>query len=392
MKKLLSLMLVLCMLLSVLPGFASDVAPLTVDEVAAYLETLREQAMQDETLTVVPDVDGSYSAAFSGGLLKLADDALRADSAIVGARLSGGAEDLRQLRCAVQESESTQGSTLQDILDAYPCANRELYGTYEEAVVMMTGSLPGSAMVGVAERMGQKVEKITYYAYETVGSDTVRAEVIYYVTENYLLGVEVVGGRVVENSEQELSAFALLQEEMDYRMYPVSEDGSELEMFAREDLLFSGVDFLTLTAEELADRFGEMVEDRFVQDTDGTYIRTCRWDGIELVLKYDADKMYEGVSTLYVSTPLMEGPRGACTGDTVTSLMLRFRHGEGEFDGNATVLYGENGAAPYGEVSYVDQGAYLMYVTQVPDGQVALYFNCPGMTLDSYMLAVLDGE
>ena len=35
MKKLLSLMLVLCMLLSVLPGFASDVAPLTVDEVAA---------------------------------------------------------------------------------------------------------------------------------------------------------------------------------------------------------------------------------------------------------------------------------------------------------------------------------------------------------------------
>lgn len=392
MKKGLAILLVLCMALSVMPGFASDVAPLTVDEVSAYLEVLREQAMQDETLTVVPDVDGSYTASFAGGMLKLADDALRADSAIVGAQIFGNTEDLRQLRCAVQEDESTQGSTLQDILNAYPCANQELYGTYEEAVVIMTGSLPGSAMVGVAERMGQNVEKITYYAYETVDGNTVRAEIGYYITENYLLSVEVAGGRVVEDGEAELARFALVQEEMDYRMYPVSEDGSVLDMFAREDLLFSGVDFLSLTAEDIADRFGDMVEDRYVQDTDGTYIRTCRWDGIELVLKYDADKMYEGVSTLYVSSSLLEGPRGACTGDTVTSLMLRFRHGEGEFNGSATVLYGADGVAPYGEVRYEDQGAYLMYVTQVPDGQVALYFNCPGMTLNGYMLAVLDGE
>ena len=179
---------------------------------------------------------------------------------------------------------------------------------------------------------------------------------------------------------------------MDYRHYPVSEDGSVLDIFVREDLLFSGVDFLSLTAEDLTERFGAPLSDKYLEDVDGTFIRTCQWDGIELTLKYNENKEFEGVSMLHVTTPVMEGPRGARVGDSATSLMLRFRHGEGEFDGSATVLYGEKNTAPYGEVRYEDNGAYLTYLAQVPDGAVALYLNCVDMTLSGYMLAVLDAE
>lgn len=392
MKKYLILMLVMCLALPVFSACAEDAAPLTVDEVNAFLEVLRESAMEDESLTVVPDENGGYSAAFSGGMLHLADDALRMDSAIVGAQLNGGQEDLRQLCGAVQESEATQGDTLSDVLAAYPCVNEDLYGTYEEAVVILTGEVPGSAFAGVAVRDGQKVEKVTYYAYETVGQETLRAEVTYHFAENYLTHVTVVGAHGVEDAESELAAIALVQEEMDYRHYPVSEDGSVLDIFVREDLLFSGVDFLSLTAEDLTERFGAPLSDKYLEDVDGTFIRTCQWDGIELTLKYNENKEFEGVSMLHVTTPVMEGPRGARVGDSATSLMLRFRHGEGEFDGSATVLYGEKNTAPYGEVRYEDNGAYLTYLAQVPDGAVAFYLNCVDMNLSGYMLAVLDAE
>lgn len=391
-KKMLCFVLTLCLVLPVCGAFAKDMAPLTVDEVGAFLEVLREAALQDEALTVVPNEDGGYTATFEGGMLYLADDALRENSAIVGAQLNARTEDLRQLAAARQEDEVTVGAALQDVLAAYPCANEELYGTYEEAVIILEGEVPGTAFAGVAYRDGQKVEKVTYYAYETVADETVRAEVTYYFAENYLVYVEVAGAHGVENAQSELENMALLQEEMDYRHYPVSEDGSVLDMFAREDLFFSGIDFLSVTPEEITERFGDMTDDRYMQDEDGSFIRTCTWDGIELTLNYDADRALEGVSMLHITTPLMEGPRGARVGDSATSLMLRFRHGEGEFNGNATVFYGENGTAPYGEVSYQDQGAYLTYLTETPDGTVALYLNCTDMNLTGYLLAVLDAE
>jgi len=391
-KRLMIFVLVMCLAMPLFSAAGEEMAPLTVDEVNAFLEEMRKEALEDGALTVVPDENGGYSAAFAGGVLHLADDALREDSAVVGAQLNRDREDLRQLSAAVQESEETQGATLENVLAAYPCANENLYGTYEEAVVMMMGELPGSAFVGVASRDGQKVETVTYYAYETVGGETVRAEVTYHFAENYLTYVTVSGAHGVENAESELAYFALLQEEMDYRHYPVSEDGSVLDMFAREDLFFSGVDFLSLTEEELSERFGAPREDQYLKDEDGTYIRICAWDGIELSLRYDENKNLLGVENLHVLTPLMEGPRGVRVGDSVTSLMLRFRHGEGGFDGSATVLYGENGAAPYGEVRYEDSGAYLTYLAPAPDCTVALYLNCTDMTLSGFMLAVLDAQ
>ena len=109
-------------------------------------------------------------------------------------------------------------------------------------------------------------------------------------------------------------------------------------------------------------------------------------------LRYDENKDLLGVENLHVLTPLMEGPRGVRVGDSVTSLMLRFRHGEGGFDGSATVLYGENGVAPYGEVRYEDSGAYLTYLAPAPDCTVALYLNCTDMSLSGFMLAVLDAQ
>lgn len=388
MKKGLCILLTMVLMLSLwLTAGAEEVAPLTVDEVDAFLEVLREEALQDENLTVVPGEEGAYHATFAGGMLMLAEEALHQDTAIVGAELNAARTDLRELKLVTMVDELPDGAYLSDVLAAYPCDNASLYGTYEEAVVAMSGDLPGGAFVGVVKRSGQMVNQVVYYAYETVNDVTVRAAVVYHFNEGQLLNVTLEGAREVENAAGELAAYAALQEEMAYFAYPSSQNGSELDMFAREDLTFSGLDFLTMDYETLAERFGTPASDEWLEDTDGSFIRTCVWDGIDVTFQYDAQKQFVGAKYLVVTGTLLEGPRGAKVGDSLTSLIYRFRHGENESADGATMLYGTNGVAPCGQLRYEGTGAYLTYLAQVPDGTVGLYLNCENMQLTSYMLA-----
>lgn len=388
MKKIWTVLMVLVLLCASMTwAAAEEKAALTVDEVDAFLELLREEALQDENLIVVAgEEDGVYHATFSGGMLYLAEDALRADTAIVGAELSAERKDLRDLALTVQVSELPSGAMLQDVLAAYPCDNAELYGSFDEAVVAMSGSVPGTAFAGVVSRSGQQVHTVTYYAYETVDGMTVCASVAYRIADQQLLGVHITGPAAAEDAGAEWARLAEIQEETDYFAYPSSQVGSELDMFVREDLSFSGLDFLSLDVETLTDRFGEPTEDTWLEDQDGTLIRTVVWNGMEVTLRYDAGKQLMHATHLVVSTAALEGPRGVRIGDSMTSMLYRFRHGEGEGTNHATVLYGQEGQAPYGELRYEGDGAYLTYLAQVPDGRVSLHLNCEQMYLTSYML------
>lgn len=394
MKKLLSVLMTVCLVCALcLPALAEEVAPLTVDEVDAFLELLREEAMQDENLTVVPSEEGGvYNATFAGGMLVLAEDALHENTAIVGAELSASRADLRELSITTSVDEMPLGAHLGDVLAAYPCDNAVLYGTYEEAVLAMSGSLPGTAFAGVAQREGQRVNQVIYYAYETLGNATVRVQVAYRFDENQLMGISIVGAEEVENAQAEMDAYAALQEEMAYYAYPSSQDGSELDVFVREDLAFSGLDFLSMDYETLVERFGTPASDEWLEDTDGAFIRTCVWEGMEVTFKYDAQKQFVAPTHLVVTGVMLEGPRGVRVGDSMNSILYRFRHGEGDTVDGAMVLYGEANAAPYGQLRYEGTGAYLTYLAQVPGGTVGLYLNCDHMQLTSYMLAMLDAE
>ena len=80
-------------------------------------------------------------------------------------------------------------------------------------------------------------------------------------------------------------------------------------------------------------------------------------------------------------------------GDTLTSVLTRFRHGEGSYDeamGRET-LYGTVGSAPYGVAEYGgDASAMLMYVLACNSKTVCLHMTFEQMLLTEITLYNMD--
>lgn len=78
-------------------------------------------------------------------------------------------------------------------------------------------------------------------------------------------------------------------------------------------------------------------------------------------------------------------------GDTLSSVISRFRNGEGAYDGvSREVLYGDGENAPYGLAEYgSDASARLWYALKLDDGQViVLYMGFVQMYLNDITLYI----
>ena len=388
-KRILSLLLSLLLLTGVslaegaytLPE-AEENASLTYEELEIYLSGLVKSALNDPELSVTPgDFDEHHWlwASFRGGLLEIEEEQLTEDAAVFYAELSAEQADPRGLYL---------GDTVRQILSVYPCDNPDLLGSYYDAALYVNSERP-NACVGWLLRDGQRVTDVVYTVYHWQEDGVADVSVRFQLDQGVITGIRI-GPRAQYTEEEALEAIrdvSDLQEITDYFAYPQSEYGLDLAPFQREDLVFSGIDFLDLTAESAFAAFGSAASDEWTQDSTGEWLRILSWEGVSLILVYDASRQFVRADSLTVTADVLEGPRGVRAGDFLDTVLFRFRHSEGGMTDAGMTLYGDGENAPWGLLAYDAEGAYVSYALRLDGGEtVLLYLTFVGDTLDSLRL------
>ena len=357
-------------------------ASLTYEEMEIYLAGLVKSALNDPDLSVSPgDFDAQHWlwAAFRGGILEIEEEQLTEDSIVSYAELSAEQADPRGLRL---------GDSLRQILAVYPCDNPDLLGSYYDATLFVSGEKP-EVCVGWLLRDGQRVMEVVYTVYHWQEDGVAHLSIRFMLDQGVITGI-LIGPRTLYTEEEaleEIGDIADSQEITDYYAYIQSEYGPDLGVFQREDLSFSGVDFLDLTAEDALAAFGPAAEDAWTQDSTGEWLRILHWDGVSLILVYDVNRQFIRVDSLTVSADVLEGPRGVRVGDYLDTVIFRFRHSEGGFTDTGMTMYGDGETPPYGLLAYDAEGAALTYALSLEDGETVLwYLTFIGARLDSMRL------
>lgn len=66
-----------------------------------------------------------------------------------------------------------------------------------------------------------------------------------------------------------------------------------------------------------------------MQDDDGSYLRAMEFTTCAMTFSYDAQKTNPKLEVLTIDMDGLEGPRCVRVGDTLSSVISRFRNGEG---------------------------------------------------------------
>ena len=376
MKKLFCLTLALMMLLSS-AALAEAVpvdenAPLTREEIEMYLDGLISAALEDENTAVIPSEQGGAEVYVNETVLLISDETLTETTAAVSAYPGEEQADLRGLFI---------GSSLEEVLAAYPNDNPNLSGTYYDAALFITGEKPEMGM-GYLLRNGQHVYLISYEVFTWQPDGVAVSSVAYELENGYVASIRIaVGDAILEGAEalEEIQAIADMQEISEYTPYPVSADNGEaLAPFEREDLSITqygqkAADFLDLNAEDMIAALGNAPVDEWTEDSDGSYLRLMQWEGASLLLKYDAQRKFIAVDSLTINDVILEGPRGVKVGDLLDSVVFRFRHAEVFGTEDTVFLYGDGQTLPYGVLSYTPESAEVTYAFSLEDGRTVVW-------------------
>ena len=384
----------LCLLLAVLlvPVYAlaeESAATLTHQELNAWAANYLERAMASEPLNNPAEsltADG-YEFVYDFATIYADTPDMSSDTAINAVVLTGDTES--------GPRSINVGSAMSEVLGAYYSENPDLTGTKENAVLYTVNLLPASAAWGQVLRDGQRVQTIQYGVHEqlaTGGEGYTDAGVIYTMLENRVSAVRVYGlnSRVTpEEVNTLMAALASAAQEASYTQVPFSYNGLELTAFSEADLVFSGLNFLTLTPEAAEQLLGKPLSDTWMEDGENGYTRLQVFDGFELTYTYDKAKANCQVYMLLITKDGLEGPRGVRCGDAFSSVYNRFRNGEGEYgDDGVEMLYGQNNVGTFGKASYGDDAsARLRYGFELADGRsVVLQMDFTVMELEQIML------
>lgn len=377
MKKLFCLLLALAMLLSS-AALAEDVpvdenAAMTREEIELYLNSLGQAALTGENVEVVPLEDGGAQVYLDETVLVIADESLTESSAILSAYPGENQADLRGLFL---------GAAPDEVLSAYPNDNPALNGSYYDAALFISGEKP-EVSAGYVLRDGQRVYRIAYEIFSWQADGVSVSSVSYELENGYVTSIRIaVDDEILEEAEalEKIQEIAEMQEISEYFAYPVSMDGGEaLAPFEREDLALrvsasDVLDFLDLTAEGLTDVLGPAPVEEWTEDSDGSFLRLLQWEGISVLLRYDAQRQFTAVDSVTINDVNVDGPRGVRVGDGLDSVLFRFRHAEIFNSDDTILLYGDGQTAPYGVLAYSPENAEVSYALSLGDGRTVAWY------------------
>lgn len=318
-----------------------------------FLQSLPENAEPREEEGVLLYDTGNADVVLAGG------ERPAADAVIEEARMKDSADN-RGL---------TEGSTIEDVLTAYPNDNPLLKGTESAALLYMETDPAGKKVrCGYADRSGQRINSLNYAEYTTGGSTVSCKQITYNMDGDIVSSVCMYNTKITpEEMNALLNELSDSKETGDFIPSPVRNDGKTLPAFRREDLIFSGMDLMDLTPELSVLLFGEPAADVWLDDDGTGWLRICEWTDIRIVFHYSADKSDFSLENLTLMSDALTGPRGVCYGDSLYSVMHRFR-----FEGGSAALYGNAPSLPYGEIARIDDTSVLRYAAEAEGKTVIL--------------------
>ena len=394
MKKCVALFLALMMALSLTTAVAeSDADALDYDELMDWAEGFKTRALaagaplNDPTEEAAYTEDG-YAFVYDFATLYMDRPEMTADS-VLQAVVVYSPEEQGPRGTGVDQLSS-------EVLNAFYNENNDLQGDSSFAALYVSDTMPAGALWGWVQRDGQRIETIQYAVHEQLssgGDGYTDCGLVYTLSDNLVAAIRAYGLNETISADEvrsNLDAVQEVSEKTEYAQVPMSINGSELEMFDRDDLIFSGLDFLSLTPEEAEARLGAAQEDDWMED-EGAYLRSMEFASCTMTFSYDAQKQNPTLEMLSIDMDGLEGPRCVRIGDTLSSVISRFRNGEGDYDGvSREVLYGDGENAPYGLAEYGDDAtAGLWYATKLEDGRtVVLSMSFEQMYLSDITLYV----
>ncbi len=365
MKKIFALLLCCMMLLPAALAAETESAPvLTLEEIELYQQSLLHR-LQETEYDLTENQDGTYTAMAPLGDVMLSSAQME-EAHVLGASLAVTESCLRGLKV---------GDSLDMIFQLYPNDNEALLGTFYEATLCIYDG-EEETFLGYALRNGQRVTEVTYTVYSRQGDGIVKSGVSYLLDQGYIQQIRLFTAPdmlTAEEMDMEINDSAMVQEATEYQAVFSSENGDLLDPFCREDLYFSKMDFYAITPEEAIREMGSANVDEWMEDSDNTFIRTLQWDGVTMVMKYDAQKNFRHLYSLSVTNENFEGPRGLRIGDYIDTVLFRFLHSQGMAGDRSVVLYGDGENAPYGLISYNEETNTITYTVDM-DGEVAMLY------------------
>lgn len=394
MKKCVALFLALMMVLSLTTAVAeSDADALDYDELMDWAEGFKARALaagaplNDPTEAAAYTEDG-YAFVYDFATLYMDRPEMTADS-VLQAVVVYSPEEQGPRGTGVDQLSS-------EVLNAFYNENDDLQGDSSFAALYVSDTMPAGALWGWVQRDGQRIETIQYAVHEQLssgGDGYTDCGLVYTLSDNLVAAIRAYGLNETISADEvrsNLDAVQEVSEKTEYAQVPTSINGSELEMFDRDDLIFSGLDFLSLTPEEAEARLGAAQEDDWMED-EGAYLRSMEFASCTMTFSYDAQKQNPTLEMLSIDMDGLEGPRCVRIGDTLSSVISRFCNGEGDYDGvSREVLYGDGENAPYGLAEYGDDAtAGLWYAAKLEDGRtVVLSMSFEQMYLSDITLYV----
>lgn len=388
-KQVICFVLMALMLLTVCAAAETGAGALTWDELDAWSQSYKDRAMQtqplnDPTEEAAYSEDG-YAFIYEFATLYMDRPEMTADAVLLGLVVTDPEE--------IAPHDTRVDLLSSEIIDAYYHENPDLDGDSSFAALYVSNALPEEAVWGWVQRDGQRIMTIQYAVHEqpaTGGEGYTDAGLIYTIQDNLVAAIRAYGlnSRMTEAEVREnLAEVEQVAATTGYAQVPVSYTGTDLDMFDRDDLIFSGMDFLSLTPEEAEERFGAAREDLWMED-EGEYLRTMEFERCTMTFVYNAKKQNPVLEVMTIDMDGMEGPRAVRIGDTLSSVLNRFRHSEGGWDGTVEVLYGVSGQAPYGMAEYGDDAtANLYYTLKTENGRtISLYMYFEQMYLSEITL------
>ena len=352
------------------PTEGGNPEPLTAKELAEWADGIKARALE-----LGPDNDPTdESAETEDGIVfaypfatLYADKAeMNGETRINAITMSDEGENMpRKLNLSMTPGEASA---------LFPTDNPQMAGDRTGAILYIRSTGEDSTAYGRVYRDGQRVQAIEYGEIVPDQKGYRIAVLSCLFTDGILYEIRAAG--FTENPDAQISKEDrdLMIEEMkaldlkdEYAAVKSSRNGTDLTPFGPEDLVFSGINFLTVKPEELPEPY---VQDMF-DNEDGTWILTVTGEEYEAVFQCDKDGKNAKIVSFTVNGEELEGPRGVRLGDLFHEDMQRFRfEGRGMDENGGEVLYGEADQVPRGTVSYAgDDGITVQYVTDIGDGK-----------------------
>lgn len=377
-KRLICLVMTLFLLLGAAFALAENEAgALTWEELETWALSYKTRAMQsvplnDPTEAAAWSEDG-YAFIYEFATLYMDRPEMTEEAVLRGVVIT----DAEEIAPRGTRIDNLSG----EVLAAYYNENPDLDGDSSFAALYLSDLMPDGAAWGWVQRDGQRLMTIQYAVHEqlaTGGEGYTDAGLIYTIQDNLVVAIRAYGldSRMsAADVGETIAEVAQVAAATGYAQVPVSYVGTDLDPFDRDDLIFSGMDFLSIDPDEAEAVFGAAREDHWMEDED-SYLRTMEFASCTMTFVYNARKQDPRLEIMTIDMDGMEGPRAVRIGDTLSSVLCRFRYGEGEWDGMIEMLYGAKDQAPYGMAEYGDDASASLYYA-MKDGS--------GRTIQLYM-------